>query len=35
VKDSDTMVISKDGFKETASYSLLRIFRGQNISYEI
>lgn len=29
------MVVSKDGFKESASYSLLRVFRGQNISYDV
>ncbi len=29
------MVVSKDGVRGAASYSLLRVFRGQNISYEV
>lgn len=35
MKDSDELVVSKDGVRGSASYSLLKVFRGQNISYDV
>ena len=35
MRDSDEMIVSKDGVRGSASYSLLRVFRGQNISYDV
>ena len=35
MRDSDEMIVSKDGIRGSASYSLLRVFRGQNISYDV